>query len=172
MAGTRKETMPTLEQYKTCCHCKQDKQLNCFNNDKNKADGKAVTCKECRSSQRLRLRSIDPKKYDEAGRRWRQNNKEFYAAWAFKNRHGITNEDVLNLVEEQGGCKICKTKSPVGENKWYVDHDHSCCNKGSCSKCRRGILCNNCNVLIGLAKEDITILNSAIEYLIQYGKDK
>ncbi len=172
MAGIRKETMPTLEQTKICCHCKKSKSFDLFNNDKSKTDGKAVTCKECRSKQQKVLRAKNPEKYYFRSKKWRDENKEFYADWMHKHRHGISKQDVTEIVKEQNGCKICGTRQPSGDGRWHIDHDHSCCSRGSCNKCRRGVLCNFCNSMIGFAKEDIEILYSAINYLKEYGKEK
>lgn len=170
MAGIRKETMPTLSEHKICCHCKEAKTLDCFNNDKGKPDGKALTCKECRSKQRKELRSINPQKYDEAAKKWRMNNKDRYAEWAFQSRHGISRQEVIELVEKQNGCAICGTKFPLGDGRWHVDHDHSCCNKGSCPNCRRSVLCNFCNSMIGYARENTDVLSNAIDYLNRHRK--
>lgn len=163
--------MATLSETKTCYLCKKEKSFDNFNFDNQVKDGRSRACKQCRASERKRLRAIDPEKYDASRKKWRQENKEFYAAWAFKNRHGISKEDVLAIVEEQGGCKICGTKSPMGDGRWHVDHDHSCCDRKSCDNCRRGILCNFCNSMIGFARENEQILENAIKYLSEYKKD-
>ena len=51
-------------------------------------------------------------------------------------------------------CPICNKQA----NKYYLDHNWS---NGEF----RGWLCNACNVALGLLKDDIGILNSAISYL-------
>ena len=52
-----------------------------------------------------------------------------------------------------------------------IDHDHSCCpGSTSCGKCVRGVLCGECNLMIGLGKDRQDILVSASEYLIKYKK--
>jgi len=163
--------MATLSDYKICCHCKQEKPFNAFNVDRQVKDSRARTCKECRSIERKKLRAVNPEKYDAAKKKWRQENKEFYASWAFKKRHGMSKEDVLVIVEKQGGCKICKIQIPLGDGKWHIDHDHSCCYRKSCDNCRRGVLCNFCNSMIGFAREDKQILKNAIDYLNYYKRN-
>lgn len=78
-------------------------------------------------------------------------------------KHGIEPDAYFEMFQKQlGACKVCKQVS----NKLYIDHDHSCCDEvNSCGKCVRGLLCNRCNLLLGLAKDQSDILNSAINYL-------
>jgi len=54
-----------------------------------------------------------------------------------------------------------------------VDHDHECCpDEKSCGKCVRGLLCNWCNRMIGMARDDPQRLRSAIAYLKRTGSTK
>ncbi len=76
-----------------------------------------------------------------------------------KTVYGLTIEQfdcMYNLQE--GQCKICK--SYVLKNAICIDHNHS---TGKV----RDLLCRKCNAAIGLLDENITILNSAINYLSQ-----
>lgn len=88
-------------------------------------------------------------------------------------RYGISRAAVLAMVEEQGGCAICGTrvqKSPGFRNGWHVDHDHTCCpGDRTCGECVRGVLCANCNKLIGLAQDSTPRLARAIQYLESRG---
>jgi len=73
--------------------------------------------------------------------------------------YGITLKDYDKMLEEQGDkCKICKTKVPGGHGRFHVDHDHLT-NK------IRGLLCMNCNHMLGCCKDDIETLATAIQYL-------
>jgi hypothetical protein len=159
---------------KRCCHCKEQKPLDGFNLDKGKSDGRAVTCKDCRAKQRKSHRAADPLKYDLPKKIWRQKNLDKYANYKYRSVHGISKDEMLELLEKQGGgCAICKTTVPNGKGQWHIDHDHNCCPSGkSCNNCRRGILCNNCNLMIGLAGDNETVLASAIEYLSNYKMEK
>lgn len=73
------------------------------------------------------------------------------------------------LKRQQGRCAICRIRLATGNgllgwdrsvrSRWMkVDHCHK-------SKLFRGLLCNNCNVLLGLAKDSERILEAALEYL-------
>lgn len=59
------------------------------------------------------------------------------------------------LMNQNGLCAICKTNEPGGRwNIWNVDHDHKCCpGKKSCGKCVRGLLCQTCNVILGMLED-------------------
>jgi hypothetical protein len=75
-------------------------------------------------------------------------------------RYGIGEEAYKALEQAQNyGCKICGVDAadqPGGVLD--VDHDHK-------TGRIRGLLCHNCNVLLGHAKENPVILLKAIQYL-------
>lgn len=79
-------------------------------------------------------------------------------------RFGLTRDDFLDMLEEQGGvCAICGNPETSRGNHGYiknlsVDHDHE-------TGVVRGLLCNNCNRAIGLLRDDTSILAAAIAYL-------
>ena len=69
-------------------------------------------------------------------------------------RYGMTLEEWNAQYERQNGrCAICGKKKEI-----VVDHDHR-------TGRSRMLLCRSCNLLIGYAQEDISILEAAIEYL-------
>lgn len=75
-------------------------------------------------------------------------------------KFGLTLADYAWLFELQGGkCALClqpetKTDYRSGRVWWLsVDHDHSCHPaKQGCKLCVRGLLCADCNMLLGLAE--------------------
>lgn len=79
-------------------------------------------------------------------------------------KYGITLEELVELYA-RGECQVC------GETKrLHIDHDHSCCpslanSSQACGKCVRGILCGNCNLSIGNAKESPQTLRALADYL-------
>jgi hypothetical protein len=80
-------------------------------------------------------------------------------------RMSITANEYDAMLETQGGvCAIC-ARPPLGKSLG-VDHDHACCpGAGSCGKCIRGLLCDDCNNGIGRFSDDIDRLKRAIDYL-------
>lgn len=90
--------------------------------------------------------------------------REKFEAMLFR-IHGITIEDYQQLYEIQGGkCAICKKDQDYIKNDrlLFVDHSRK-------TKKVRGLLCNSCNLVLGWAKEDISVLEEAISYLKIHG---
>ena len=80
-----------------------------------------------------------------------------------KKAYGITLKDYNELLSKQNNrCAICNInnngKYRKKERAFAVDHCHST-NK------IRGLLCSDCNVGIGLLKDNVNSLESAIKYL-------
>lgn len=60
----------------------------------------------------------------------------------------------LKMIEKcSGKCEICLTQKATD-----IDHNHT---NGKV----RGLLCHNCNMLLGHSKDNLDILNGSIEYL-------
>ena len=60
--------------------------------------------------------------------------------------------------EQHGCCKICGKHQTEIKRALYVEHNHKTGNV-------RGLVCYKCNTIIGLAHDDITVLQNAIDYL-------
>ena len=93
---------------------------------------------------------------------YRGNPEKFngIGGWGRHLRHwyGITLEQWNNkLVQQAGECAICGDQM----YKPHVDHDHE-------TGRARGLLCNECNHLVGDAKERPEVLLSAIQYLAKH----
>jgi hypothetical protein len=69
------------------------------------------------------------------------------------------------LADQSDGCAICGSVIPGGNGRFHVDHDHACCPGKSCGKCVRGLLCVNCNFMLGHAQDDPDVLRAAADYL-------
>lgn len=86
----------------------------------------------------------------------RNGRKQYYSTSEYKRfkRYGLTDEAYRRMITDQSNCcKICSRQT-----KLVVDHCHNT-NK------IRGLLCANCNRLLGDAYDSIEILKQAIEYL-------
>jgi hypothetical protein len=72
---------------------------------------------------------------------------------------GFTQEQYDTQFAAQGGvCAICHEKS---EKQLSADHDHA-------TNAKRGLLCQRCNTVLGFVKDNITLLQSSIDYLNRY----
>jgi hypothetical protein len=72
-----------------------------------------------------------------------------------KTRYGITFAERDALLASQGGeCAICSKR----DARWHIDHNHQ-------SSKVRGILCHQCNVMLGMAGDDPRRLRAAAKYL-------
>ncbi|MDL5351098.1 endonuclease VII domain-containing protein [Microbacterium sp. zg-YB36] len=76
-------------------------------------------------------------------------------------RYNLTVAELIELFTE-AKCAMCGSRDAL-----HVDHDHACCpTRGtSCGKCVRGLLCKDCNTLLGHARDSTAILGAAITYL-------
>lgn len=79
-------------------------------------------------------------------------------------RYGVTPERIEQLIADQGGeCVTCRASLADG---FCVDHDHSCCAAvKTCGKCIRGLLCPECNKLIGKFEADRARLARILDYI-------
>ncbi len=116
-----------------------------------------TTCKKCRT----KASKAWGEKHPEAVRRISRTSNHKNAV----KRRGITTEIYAQMLEQQGGvCAICRqveTKRRKDTGALFnlaIDHDHR-------SGAVRALLCTRCNALIGMAKDRIRVLNSAITYL-------
>jgi len=78
----------------------------------------------------------------------------------YKTRYGITNQDKLNLIEEQNNkCDCCKKEfNDTPRGKPVVDHCHT-------TGAVRKILCDRCNVALGIVNEDVELCLNLVEYI-------
>lgn len=74
---------------------------------------------------------------------------------ALKIKYNLTPDAYNALLEIQGNCcAICKD----GDKRLVVDHCHV-------SGKVRGLLCHQCNVALGMFKDNKTTIKTALEYL-------
>lgn len=77
----------------------------------------------------------------------------------------MTEDDYNKLLAHQEGlCAGCGAMED--HRRFTVDHDHSCCpTEKTCGECVRGLLCNQCNRILGMVCDSTTYLVGLIEYL-------
>lgn len=157
---------------KPCSKCKEIKALGEFHKNKKSKDGLSYICKYCALAKTKKWYQGNKEKHAQRQKLWEEDNfsqrKIYYRNYRLKKNYGLSIEDFEDLLNSQDGkCKICGTDNPAGHN-WCVDHDHNCCpGERTCGKCIRAILCNTCNVKLGIV-EDLDFLNLARNYLKEY----
>lgn len=124
---------------KRCSGCATWKDESSFGSNKALPDGLASLCRECQWSAGL---------------------------WS---KYRITGHQYAEMLDNQGGvCHLCGGL-PKDGRALAVDHDHSCCpGSKSCGKCVRALLCLDCNTGLGSFKDDVTLLQAAIDYLEEH----
>lgn len=179
---------------RTCRDCRLEKSLDDFPRDKNRALGRGYICKPCMAHRTKLWYRANKEKSLETGKRWREANREkqrassrkHYAKNAerlrsrsrelnarpegkarsrrewLKRKYGLTPDQWTHLFQmQQGACAICRSPSPGSKRGWHTDHDHR-------THRVRGILCHSCNVMLGAARDSVTILDLGKAYLRAY----
>ncbi|WP_051774757.1 endonuclease domain-containing protein [Streptomyces sp. NRRL S-237] len=150
----------------------------------------ARICRHCTRDSKLRALGIDPESrpyepYRRDDTRCRKGHE--YAVYGFKDRgegrvcnecvriksakrnlkqnYGLTFEDVARMLKDQDGacatCLIPFTEVDPGDHRMgdaNVDHCHA---RGH----NRGLLCMDCNIVLGKVKDNIATLSRMIAYL-------
>ena len=129
-----------------CSICEEEKVLDDFYKQKSKRNGRASACKPCTLARFNRTH--------------------------YRRKYGVEREDILAMLESQGHkCKTCgksageeamngqcPTNSRYSTVGLVVDHCHE---TGKV----RGLLCQDCNITLGNAKDNIETLKNMITYL-------
>ena len=178
---------------KVCTKCKEVKLIGEFFQNK-KTGYWQSWCKECLAESARKTRVKHPERHRAANRKARLNNLEEAKLRDRKNHHKNkekrnayareykkANRFKFSLLHSRasarrkghtpctatvreletaftGRCAICGITESECNRKLHMDHDHE-------TGDLRGFLCNNCNLLIGYAKDSVKNLQLAITYL-------
>lgn len=138
---------------KQCTKCGQIKPLSDFWKDRSKKHGYGARCKACKVAiynQYRKANGYDKKRY------WKNPNAEQERHLIRK--YGITLADYNEMFQDQGGkCGVCALPHG-GSRRFDVDHCHA-------TGVVRGLLCTNCNRMIGHANDRPETLRAAACYL-------
>lgn len=109
----------------------------------------------------------DQKEYLKA---WRKAKPDYHREKRYKTKYKITIAKYDEMLKEQGGvCAGCgnpETQSQQGDlRKLAVDHDHVTGNP-------RELLENNCNAILGHAKDSPQLLIKLVLYLAKHSPDR
>jgi Autographiviridae endonuclease VII len=108
-------------------------------------------CKICGRKNNQAWRVSHPKNLYRVNRKKRLKEK------------GLTEDGFNRMLKSQKGlCAIC-LNHPPSDTHLFVDHDHE-------TGRVRGLLCQKCNTLLGMASDNSTVLMRAIQYLGKVGQ--
>ena len=152
---------------KICKICKEEKDLESFSSCKGCKNNKSSRCKTCTNKHMKKYVENNPvykERRNQRARDFRSDNHELsklIVKFSCYKKLGlnITKEEYQNMyIQQEGKCKIC-SNSPTGFKKTLcLDHCHDTLKV-------RGLLCDNCNAGLGKFKDDIEIIEKAINYL-------
>lgn len=87
--------------------------------------------------------------------RHREKLSTYRVGWQRRKKYGITQDQYeAKRATQDGLCAICGRHQEV----LYVDHCHA-------SGMVRGLLCHQCNVLLGMCDDETAVLQNAVAYL-------
>ncbi len=137
------------------------------------------TVREYMREYSRKYREANRERIKENQRKWQENNRERVRNYGrvrylekrelhLKYKYGIGFAEYDAMHAAQGGkCAICKAASTNGRGKkpslFHVDHCHA---TGKV----RGLLCNMCNRMIGLGKDDPTVLRAGADYVERHAQ--
>lgn len=147
---------------KKCGQCNIEKDESEFYPDRTRNRLQSM-CKACNSISRKQWLADNRKQERIRAMNYYRNNKEQAKESArkyhLKSAYGLTVEEYEAMkIAQNNLCAICNGPPTGRYGKLVVDHCHS-------TEKVRGMLCHECNYLLGLSKDKIEILESAIQYL-------
>ena len=125
---------------KRCPACEETKPITEFGKDKRAKNGIAVYCRPCNRVKSQKQRDRNPNLN-------RSNHLRY--------RYNLTIQEYDEMKAAQDGkCACCKKE----DSRLVIDHDHT---TGKI----RGLLCDACNLSLGLLGDDLSVISSLHTYL-------
>lgn len=167
---------------KTCTKCGEEKPLEAFGRLVARSDGLHSHCRACRNAIALGYyhAKCSPDRVEKRRARSRQYYKEHHSYLLtrarsrrqsldknkerdrrLRRKYGIDLQAYLVLLAEQNGkCAICgRTSGSSRRTSLVVDHDHR-------TGAIRGLLCGQCNRVLGFVDDNPRTLRAALVYLV------
>jgi hypothetical protein len=146
---------------KLCKVCNQNKPFNQFYAEPRVSDGCTARCKACIKAAATARYSIN--KESILAENKAQYSPEKERAKKLHRTYGLSVELYDHMLKEQGyKCKLCSSTNPQHNyGRFVVDHCHT-------SGKVRGLLCGECNLMLGKSKDNVNTLQNAISYLAEY----
>jgi Recombination endonuclease VII len=143
---------------KRCSTCEIEQPAENFNRDTEKPDGLKCYCRTCQKKYNSHYHQNHREQRNRRRREYHKNHREEAAIQLAMRRYKIP-EDIAKLkVEGRLICQVCGSA-----DRLHFDHNHE---TGEF----RGILCHNCNVALGYARESREVLLGLAEYIGRKGR--
>lgn len=152
-----------------CSKCKKGLPLtfDYFYRSKREKDGFIYSCKKCESKRCKEYKKTEQAKITR--RKWEKEYRQSSHGCKMKQKgrlkynYDITLEQYDAMFEAQdGNCIICGL--PQLMKRLAVDHNHQ---TGEI----RGLLCTNCNLLLGRIENNLGLVNKIMEYLRKFARN-
>lgn len=146
---------------KNCTHGGRPQPLENFSFDKRNKDGLKIWCRSCISRKQAeryqRIKDNDPEKHEKI---IKQSLNYYHRVRPdLKRSYGLTLDQYQSMLDKQQNCcEICKVNFNTLNKNPSVDHSHL---TGKV----RDLLCNHCSTILGLCKENVSILESTVQYI-------
>ncbi len=136
-----------LPLFAVCPRCGETKPLYAFPRNRRRPSGRHSACKVCHSK-------TESKRY--------HANRRLISATRRLRRHGVSAETFDFLLRRQEGkCANCGKSFSEFQASPCVDHDAE-------TGRVRALLCNRCNLRLGMADHSIDVLNRDMIYLLKH----
>ena len=160
-----KQTKPAAEFHRHAYTTKTGKRSERFNSSCKQCHGERTAKRKQSGSYRqqqgeYRARTRERRSAQGAAYRQRVTPEQKFR-WYIGSRYKMTVEQYHEILKAQGGvCRACgRPPQKVGvKARLHVDHDHA-------TGTVRGLLCHQCNVVLGLVRDDTEVLAALIGYL-------
>jgi len=141
---------------KICFKCKVKKPLDQFWLEHRKSGSRKPSCISCMKIYNAKYREKNREKIRESDKKRYWDNIFYQRERHLIRKYGVSLSDYNKMFYKQKGkCAICSKKQ---SRSLDVDHDHE-------TKKVRGLLCTNCNRMIGHAHDSPKRLLLAANYL-------
>jgi hypothetical protein len=148
---------------RVCTKCDALLPVNCFYVKDRRTGRRYTWCKKCHMA--LTTASREPLRDYEREKARRDADPEKFARYDLRRRAkamGFDPDEMeARFAAHNGVCEICgrgPRESVQAKKRLTIDHSHE---TGEF----RGLICHDCNILLGMARDSIKTLLSAISYL-------
>ena len=160
--ASNKSVMPTrrpVSLIRACTKCGVEKPLSEFHKQKKSSDGHRPECKVCCNRRNHRYYAANREKITARGREYNKTEHRRDYSRNYARRWLRAQRDRSATRPRPATCEVCGRHSADALGRAIVfDHDHI-------TGQFRGWLCNRCNRVIGLCRDDPAILLSLVRYL-------